>query len=89
MTELLDDILDVNIESINLQVTQNCNLRCEYCPYTGNFYNNRRHTNKSMSFELVKRGIDFLYNHSMNCEVVNVAFYGGEPLLEFELIKKV
>lgn len=24
----------------------------------------------------------------MNCEVVNVAFYGGEPLLEFELIKK-
>lgn len=41
-----------------------------------------------MSFELVKRGIDFLYNHSMNCEVVNVAFYGGEPLLEFELIKK-
>ena len=81
MTEFLDDILDANIESINLQVTQNCNLRCDYCPYTGNYYNNRRHTNKKMNFELVKRGIDFLYNHSMNSNGVNVSFYGGEPLL--------
>lgn len=88
MTELLEDVLDANIESINLQVTQNCNLRCDYCPYTGNYYNNRKHSNKRMSFELAKKGIDFLYNHSMNCDVVNVAFYGGEPLLEFELIKR-
>lgn len=88
MTELLEDVLDANIESINLQVTQNCNLRCDYCPYTGNYYNNRKHSNKRMSFELAKRGIDFLYNHSMNCDVVNVAFYGGEPLLEFDLIKE-
>ncbi|MBS5958253.1 MAG: radical SAM protein [Clostridiales bacterium] len=88
MTEPLEDVLDANIESINLQVTQNCNLRCDYCPYTGNYYNNRKHSNKRMSFELAKKGIDFLYNHSMNCDVVNVAFYGGEPLLEFELIKR-
>lgn len=88
MTDLLEDVLDANIESINLQVTQNCNLRCDYCPYTGNYYNNRKHSNKSMSFELAKRGIDFLYNHSMNCDVLNVAFYGGEPLLEIDLIKK-
>lgn len=88
MTDLLEDVLDANIESINLQVTQNCNLRCDYCPYTGNYYNNRKHSNKRMSFELAKKGIDFLYDHSMNCDVVNIAFYGGEPLLEFELIKK-
>lgn len=88
MTELLEDVLDANIESINLQVTQNCNLRCDYCPYTGNYYNNRKHSNKRMSYELAKKGIDFLYNHSMNCDVINVAFYGGEPLLEFDLIKR-
>ena len=88
MTEMLEDILDDNIESMNLQVTQNCNLRCDYCPYTGNYYNNRKHANKRMDFELAKKGIQFLYHHSSNCDVINVSFYGGEPLLEFDLIKK-
>jgi uncharacterized protein len=41
-----------------------------------------------MNFETAKKGIDFLIDHSIDCSRVNIGFYGGEPLLEFELIKK-
>lgn len=88
MTDYIEDILSDSIESINLQVTQNCNLRCEYCPYTGNYYNNRTHCNKKMDINLAIKGIEFLFEHSRECSMVNIAFYGGEPLLEFDLIKK-
>ena len=46
-----------------MQVTQNCNLRCKYCVYSGS-YSNRVHSNKRMSFETAKSAIDFLYAHS-------------------------
>ena len=73
--------------NVILQVTQNCNLRCEYCVYSGS-YINRVHTNKRMSFETAVKTIDFLAAHSLNCNEVSIGFYGGEPLLEIELIKK-
>jgi uncharacterized protein len=85
--EILTDILNNNINMIILQVTQQCNLRCRYCPYTADNYINRKHSSKKLNFEIAKKGIDFLMNHSRNLQKVNVGFYGGEPLLEPELIK--
>lgn len=70
-----------------LQVTQNCNLRCRYCVYSGG-YDNREHSEKRMSWDTAKRAIDFLMKNSDEMEVVTVGFYGGEPLLELALIKK-
>ncbi len=75
------------VEGIILQVTQNCNLRCEYCAYSGG-YKNRVHTNKRMSKETALQAIDFLIDHSKDCSQINIGFYGGEPLLEFDLIKE-
>lgn len=86
-TPYLQSYLDSKVTSIVLQVTQNCNLRCDYCVYSGS-YHNRVHSNKRMSFELAKKGIDFLAVHSADCEMLHIGFYGGEPLLEFELIKE-
>ena len=43
---------------------------------------------KRMSFETAVKTIDFLAAHSLNCNEVSIGFYGGEPLLEIELIKK-
>lgn len=85
----LKDILDSALEKITLQVTQQCNLRCEYCIYSGDagHYQNRTHQNKKMSFEMAKKGIDFLFAHSQDSNKLNVGFYGGEPLLEFALIQ--
>lgn len=77
-----------NMKTIILQVTQNCNLRCEYCVYSGS-YINRVHNNKRMTTETALKAIDFLVAHSINSKEISISFYGGEPLLEFELIKQV
>lgn len=72
---------------LTLQVTQQCNLRCEYCAYSG-IYDNRTHSNKRMSFETAKKSIDFFLDHSRDSESIAFGFYGGEPLLEASLIEK-
>ncbi len=86
-----DEILEFHLESkvamISLQVTQQCNLRCEYCVYSGK-YTNRIHSNKIMGFATAKRAIDFLNEHSRDMPSVGITFYGGEPLLQFNLIKQ-
>lgn len=70
-----------------LQVTQQCNLRCKYCAYSGNYYN-RTHSSERMSFEDAKRVIDFYLERSIEMDELALSFYGGEPLLEFDLIKR-
>lgn len=45
--------IENNLSSIILQVTQNCNLRCDYCIYSGS-YSNRVHTNKRMNIDVAK-----------------------------------
>ncbi|WMJ85630.1 Cys-rich peptide radical SAM maturase CcpM [Anaerocolumna sp. MB42-C2] len=87
-TASLEFYLNECIEQITLQVTQNCNLRCDYCAYSGK-YNNRTHSKKSMSFETAYKAIDFLVKHSRCTKKSIVGFYGGEPLLEINLIKEV
>jgi len=42
-----------------------------------------------MSWEVAKKAVDFLWEHSVDSKRVNVGFYGGEPLLEFPLIQRV
>lgn len=79
--------LKSKIEMLTLQVTQNCNLRCGYCAYSGN-YTNRTHNNRNMSLETAKKSIDFYIDHSRDSETISVGFYGGEPLIELALIKE-
>lgn len=87
-TSLLKDLYANNLSTIILQVTQNCNLRCQYCVYSGS-YINRVHNNKRMTVETAIMAIDFLAQHSVNSKEISIGFYGGEPLLEFLLIKEV
>ncbi|WP_242855675.1 radical SAM protein [Ruminiclostridium josui] len=86
-TRYIKHHLEHRVQFLILQVTQSCNLRCDYCTYSGS-YNNRVHTGKNMSWELAKKSIDYLYTHSNEIEKVRISFYGGEPLLRFDLIKK-
>lgn len=87
-TDELDKLLQTDVAFITLQVTQNCNLRCSYCAYSGAYYN-RTHNKKTMSFAVAKKAVDFLLSHSTASDDISVGFYGGEPLLEFGLIKEV
>jgi len=87
LTDVLQDILDNSLNTLILQVTQECNLRCSYCVYSGS-YLNRSHSQKKMGIDTAKKGIDFIINHSKNSPTVNFSFYGGEPLLRFNFIKE-
>lgn len=83
-----------NLRQLLFEVTDGCNLKCYYCGY-GELYNNYdKRLSKKLSYEKVKTVIDYMvdlwmspYNLSFN-NVVDISFYGGEPLLNFDLIKK-
>lgn len=88
MTQYLATLQNRSLSHLVLQVTQNCNLRCSYCPFTQNNEKTRSHKNINMSWEVAKQSIDYLYEHSVDSERVNISFYGGEPLYNFNLIKQ-
>lgn len=77
------------IKQIILQVTQNCNFNCNYCLYSQYGSTNRCHTNKTMSFEVAKKAVDFYLRNSTDNNKVVIGFYGGEPLLNLGLIRKI
>ena len=86
---MLKHILSNHIEQLTIQVTQRCNLRCQYCTY-GGFYDdhNRVHANVDMKWEKAKAAIDFYLERSMETKELTFGFYGGEPLLMFDLIRQ-
>lgn len=86
-TEKLPILLQNSLSQLILQVTQKCNLNCHYCAYSGG-YANRTHSQKDMSFETAKAAMDYFIAHSKDSESLAVSFYGGEPLLKVDLIKK-
>jgi len=87
MTDYISNYLDNKLAKLTLQVTQKCNFRCEYCSYSG-AYENRVHSNENMTIDTAQKAIDFLFDHSSQSKQVNIGFYGGEPLLSFDLIKE-
>ena len=66
--------------TLTLLLTYNCNLACDYC-----FCGKKR--KDSMSEEMSRKAIDFFMKRSN--EKVNIVFFGGEPLLESDLIEKI
>lgn len=78
------------IAMITLETTQNCNLRCRYCVFSDKYPYTRGYYPKYMDFKTAKTAIDYYIAHSLDVidsDGVAVTFYGGEPLLNFELIK--
>lgn len=84
-----EEIKNPHLYEMSLVVTERCNLRCSYCPYSCPSASNkfRKHRNFDMSIEIANHALDYFYEHASadTC----VAFYGGEPLLNFTLIKYV
>lgn len=86
-TDALPHYCEHCLSSMVLQVTQQCNLRCSYCAYSG-VYHNRTHNSERMSIETAKKAIDFYISRAGESDRLFLGFYGGEPLLEFNLIKQ-
>lgn len=73
------------IKAMCLNVSHNCNLACEYCFADGGTYNDER---KTMSYDTAKAAIDMLVEMSGTRRNLEVDFFGGEPMLDFEVVKK-
>lgn len=76
-----------NCEQIVLELTESCNLRCKYCIYNEHHPNHRAFSPKKMNFVIAKRSIDNILSQFKGSRFA-LTFYGGEPLLKFDLMKK-
>jgi len=72
----------LGLAAIELNLTFNCNLTCEYC------FIREKSQHERMSFATAKKAIDLLMERA-TYPVVNITLIGGEPLLEFDLIKRI
>jgi uncharacterized protein len=74
------------IKAMCLNIAHDCQLRCKYCfASTGDFGKGR----KLMSFETGKHAIDFLLENSGDRPNLELDFFGGEPLMNFRVVKQV
>jgi uncharacterized protein len=85
----IEQITNPQLYEISLVVTERCNLRCSYCAYTCSSASTQFRTHRSvdMPIETANLALNFFYGHASTD--TSVAFYGGEPLLNFMLIKHV
>ena len=72
------------IKALCLHVAHTCNLNCEYCFASQGKYHGERAV---MSLEVGKRALDFLIEHSGTRRNLEVDFFGGEPLMNFQMLK--
>lgn len=74
------------IKALCLHVAHTCNLNCEYCFASQGKYQGDR---ALMSLEVGKRAIDFLVENSGSRKNLEVDFFGGEPLMNWEVVKQI
>ncbi len=72
------------VKALCLHVAHVCNLNCSYCFASQGKYHGER---ALMSFETGKRALDFLVEHSGSRKNLEVDFFGGEPLMNFQVVK--
>lgn len=74
-----------DIKALCLHVAHSCNLNCQYCFASQGKYHGER---ALMSFEVAKQAMDFLVANSGDHVNLEVDFFGGEPLMNFEVVKQ-
>jgi len=79
------------ITNATINLTKSCNLKCSYCFAGGK-------SNKIISLDMAKKSVDFLIKNAQeadlkdlvnNRRIIDISFWGGEPLLEWDLLKKI
>lgn len=75
-----------NLDTFIISITENCNLRCTYCCYSGNYQNNRSHSTSSMSIEDIDEVYMFIQK-LLGKPKFYIAFYGGEPLTNIQVLR--
>ena len=77
---------DSVVKALCLHIAHTCNLNCEYCFAGQGKYHGE---DALMSFEVGKQALDFLVKNSGTRKNLEVDFFGGEPLVNFEVVKQL
>ena len=72
------------VKALCLHIAHDCNLACRYCFAEEGEYHGRR---ALMSYEVGKKALDFLIKNSGNRRNLEVDFFGGEPLMNWQVVK--
>ncbi len=78
---------DIPLKTLILHVAEACNLQCSYCYHAEK--GERAQPPRKMSREVAFRAVDFLFERSGGLQDLVLVFFGGEPLLNFEIIKEI
>ncbi len=74
------------VKALCLHIAHDCNLACRYCFAEEGEYHGRK---ALMSLEVGKKALDFLVAHSENRRNLEVDFFGGEPLMNWDVVKQL
>ncbi len=80
---------DGQVGQLTLSVSEQCNLRCGYCPHGHELGWIRSHQDERMSPSVARKAVREFLTRSRDVETPSISFYGGEPLLEFDLIREI
>lgn len=83
--QFADRMVSSPLKAMCLHVSHDCNLRCKYCFAGQGIYGGKP---QIMSFEVAKAAIDFLIDKSVGRRNLELDFFGGEPLMNFDVVKK-
>ena len=72
------------VKALCIHICHDCNFRCRYCFADEGAYHSKR---ESMNEETAKAAVDFLIKNSGNRKVLEMDFFGGEPLMNLSVIK--
>ncbi len=74
------------VKALCLHIAHDCNLKCKYCFAEEGEYRGKR---SLMNLEVGKKAIDFVIKNSGNRKNLEIDFFGGEPLMNFDVIKGI
>ncbi|MBE5745238.1 MAG: thioether cross-link-forming SCIFF peptide maturase [Clostridiales bacterium] len=73
------------VKALCIHICHDCNFRCRYCFADEGAYHSKR---ESMSFDTAKKAVDFLIANSGKRKVLEMDFFGGEPLMNLDVLKQ-
>lgn len=76
-----------SLDTLVLNTTEGCNLRCRYCIYSGSYENERAHSDNEMPIETAKKAASVFLKGSK--QEPYIMFYGGEPMKNMHLVEYV
>jgi len=80
---------NAGIQQLILDLTNQCNMRCKYCTFSGKYKYQRNHSDRKINRDIAIKVVDYFIKNCDKKERPFLTFYGGEPFLRFELFKDI